>query len=409
VADWGVKITKEGYDLYEPRYEGVILGYRQGDLVFTPNEYGGSGNDGECDIDGTTLIDFEGNSLTISDINDGVAMTDTATDEGFIMYSVASVHTRFSASAPHADNADHFIFVKFSSGVWYYDNNASDVAFTIASTDILVARIKRGVDWVTNLAMHQVTGILCGYQSGNVTFTPNYWDGGSNPGDIGVTGSSFIDPTGATISIGDINYGIAMTDGGSNEGYIMYSVASVHTRFSASAPNANNADHLIGVRKVSTTWYYDNNTAWVSFSPISTDRLIGRVRQGIGYVGDLSDRYMNRALVYNSDYPLLKIAQEGDGSVTFNGEEEKSATITHNLGYVPHVAVMGQYLTSSSTVSSDHYAPRYTMGYLGLQQNAYFWIEVTTTTLKLFWTGLGGGNYGTIDYFYKIYYDEDVL
>jgi hypothetical protein len=81
-----------------------------------------------------------------------VACSDDATGSGYLLYSAESVHTRFATNPPHADNADHFICVKYVSGQWKYDNNIDYYAFTPEEGDILMASINFDTDVIISLA-----------------------------------------------------------------------------------------------------------------------------------------------------------------------------------------------------------------------------------------------------------------
>ncbi|QDU58543.1 putative deoxyribonuclease RhsB [Aeoliella mucimassa] len=77
-------------------------------------------------------------------------------------------------------------------------------------------------------------------------------------------------------TVSPINSGVAVDDAATGTGYLMYSDESVHTRFGDN--NINNADHFVAVRFDSTAgWQYNNNTSWVSFTPVVTDRIVASV------------------------------------------------------------------------------------------------------------------------------------
>jgi hypothetical protein len=109
------------------------------------------------------------------------------------MHSAESVHTRFAANPPNANNADHFVCVKYVSGQWEYDNNTNYYAFTPEEGDILVASINFDNDTITSLQGQNSTyyGIAKGYASGNLVYTPDQFGGGYNDGEFTVSGTSF--------------------------------------------------------------------------------------------------------------------------------------------------------------------------------------------------------------------------
>ena len=134
-------------------YQEVTYGYVSGNLQFYADQWEGGANDGEFDITCTggdsncSFTDLNGLHST-TEINNGIACNDAATGTGFLMYTATSVHTRFSANPPHADNADNYICVRYSGG-WQYDSNTDWHSFTPVSTDTLVADISYTSDTIT--------------------------------------------------------------------------------------------------------------------------------------------------------------------------------------------------------------------------------------------------------------------
>ncbi|MCH6256333.1 Ig-like domain-containing protein [Puniceicoccaceae bacterium K14] len=78
-------------------------------------------------------------------------------------------------------------------------------------------------------------------------------------------------------SITPYNRGVAGQEEATGSGYIMYTKESVHTRFAATTPHMYNADHFIAVRHNGTTWQYDTNVAYASFTPMPSDILVAKV------------------------------------------------------------------------------------------------------------------------------------
>jgi RHS repeat-associated protein len=123
----------------------------------------------------------------------GVACLDGATGTGYLMYSKEDVYTRFAAHPPDgANNARHFICVKYDSG-WNYDNNLAYYAFIPEPSDVLVAAVNYDMDTVTSLQGTNTVenGIAKGYASGNLTYTADWYNGAANDGEFTVGGTSF--------------------------------------------------------------------------------------------------------------------------------------------------------------------------------------------------------------------------
>jgi hypothetical protein len=136
----------------------------------------------------------------------------------------------------------------------------------------------------------QIHGITAGYASGDLTFTANWYNGVSNPGEFTAQGTEFTlhaSAGGGTLSLGDINLGIAAIDSATGTGYLLYSVQSVQSRFSTNPPAGDNSDHLISVRYHQGQWQYATNTDWYNFTPVASDVLIAAVDFENDTVSDL--------------------------------------------------------------------------------------------------------------------------
>lgn len=264
-------------------------------LTFQADAFGAFDNEGEFTISGpefqvNTLTQLKSTRTEIGATNKGVAVDDDATGLGYIMYSAESIHTRFSANAPDADQADHLIAVRYNDreSFWEYNADGEDwYQFTIAEGDRLLATIDYTFDTIDSLqgALGDVFGIEQGFTTGDLTFEVNQWDGTADDGEFLVEGTYF---TVAPIEIaqperfeiGAINKGVGVDDAATGTGYIMYSSANVHERFADNAPNEFNSDYLIAVRYNQTGEYWEynaNDTAWHEFEVSGTDRLIATV------------------------------------------------------------------------------------------------------------------------------------
>ena len=133
-------------------------------------------------------------AYTLGATNSGIAATDSRGGTGYIMYSIESVHNRFSSNPPHAESADHLIAVVYENGQWMYDNNSALYAFTPLVTDRLVAEVDFSNDTATLLVGQStlVNGINAGYVSGDLVITPNVWTSSPSAadGEFGVEGTS---------------------------------------------------------------------------------------------------------------------------------------------------------------------------------------------------------------------------
>ena len=124
-------------------------------------------------------------TISLGNLNGGVAATDSRGGTGYIMYSQENVFTRFSANPPNRDNANHLIAVVYDGGTWKYDDNTTLRTFSPLISDRLVAEVNFSNDTATLLTGQatSVNGINAGYISGNLVITPNVWP--PNPGAAG--------------------------------------------------------------------------------------------------------------------------------------------------------------------------------------------------------------------------------
>ncbi len=132
----------------------------------------------------------------VGDVQLGIAAQDNASGTGYVMYSVASVHTRFQGL--FSVQADHLIVVRHNGTSWQYDNNNSWVDFTSQAGDRLLADVDFGIPGsgidsvtaITTLGVH-AQGINQGLTDTDLVFTPNIWNGIGNSGEVGVAGTWF--------------------------------------------------------------------------------------------------------------------------------------------------------------------------------------------------------------------------
>ena len=180
---------------------------------------------------------------TLGNLRAGIAVDDDATGTGYMMYSATNVHTRFAASAPFVANSDQLIAVRYSGGQWQYNDNLEWQTFSPLGGDRLLAEIDFSADTITSLegTTDHFQGIARGFKSGDLQFFANQWNGSFNLGEFVVTGTNFegcpltCDST-VSFDLGTVGPGIAVDDGATGSGYILYSATSVHSRFAANAP-----------------------------------------------------------------------------------------------------------------------------------------------------------------------------
>jgi len=281
-------------------YQNMKHGYATGDLKFEANKWDPiKYAKGEFTVAGTefspqaSYLNDKSSAqfMAAGDLGKGIACTDGAKGTGFIMYSVADLHSRFPSI--HGGGAHHFVCVRYDQG-WKYDTNSKLVSFTPADGDVLVASADFSLDTVTDLqgagGMYQ--GVKHGYASGDLTFTANKWQVKKwEKGEFHVAGKGFTpqeDYTNSNFnSAGDLGNGIACNDAAKGTGYLMYSESDVHERFKDAPVHSGNAHHFVCVRYDGGEWKYDTNNKYVAFTPCSTDVLVAAANYGEDTVQDL--------------------------------------------------------------------------------------------------------------------------
>ena len=131
------------------------------------------------------ITDGEPATLFMGDLNRGISGQDGATGTGYIMYSEQDLHERFASKPPSVWAADHLIVVRYA-GQWEYDTNRDYYTFTPVGTDRLLAEVDFTNDTVTMLegVNALVEGVGSGYVSGDLTITPNVWNGSPDNGEF---------------------------------------------------------------------------------------------------------------------------------------------------------------------------------------------------------------------------------
>jgi subtilisin-like proprotein convertase family protein len=261
--------------------QGIDRGYVSGDLTFTINQWNGVSNPGEFTIEGTGFeVPAATNGRPLGPVNYGIAVDDAATGTGFILYSVESVFSRFATAAPYANNSNNLIAVRYNGAQWQYNDNLYWRDFTPFASDRLLASVNFTNDTITSLIGQagQINGVDQGYESGDLNFLANRWNGVGNRGEFTIEGTGFEVPAPTNSRpLGSVNYGIAVSDAATGTGYILYSVEGITSRFAAAPPYANNSNNLIAVRYFEAQWQYNDNNQWHELTLAPGDLLLAEV------------------------------------------------------------------------------------------------------------------------------------
>lgn len=329
---------------------GVQQGFANSDLTFTVNQWNGTANPGEFTVAGTFFqVDYQNSIFDIGPINFGIAVDDDATGTGYILFSQENLYTRFGSNPPYTDNSEHMIAVRFTGGLWQYNNNhfsSSWHTFTPTASDRLLAVVDFTSDTIQGLqgATGQVDGIQQGFLYGDLTFTANQWNAMANLGEFTVTGTFFqTGPENLIINIGPVNSGIAVDDDATGAGYILYSHQNVYTRFDSRPPLEGNSEHLIAVRHSGGQWQYNHNQGWRVFLPATDDRLLATVdftndtiqslHGATGTVNGIQQGFLNGDLTFVANQ-WNGMANNGEFTVAGTFFQVNLETVTFNIGPV---------------------------------------------------------------------------
>lgn len=141
------------------------------------------------------------------------------------------------------------------------------------------------ISWVEK---YEYKGIELGYLNDDITFYINQWNGVANNGEIYITGTGFTRYDGTVSYITPTDWGVALSDSLSAEGFLMYSEEDIFTRFPVASFDGQNCHHIIGVLRVGDHWEFDDNVYRYTFTPRTTDCLIAVVGWGITHINKLN-------------------------------------------------------------------------------------------------------------------------
>ncbi len=229
----------------------------------------------------TAMIAYFGRTRVVLGVdaaptNLGILATDERTGNGFILYSEEDVHERFSSI--QSLTSTHFIAVQYVGGVWYYDDDKILVPFTPRPTDVLIASVDFANDQIVDLVgtNSEEYGIPKGYLGGDLTFAADQYNFSVDDGEFQI-GGTYFHRNEEPVDIGPTLAGIAAQDAATGTGYLLYSEENVFGRFDM-APSAEAASHhFVPVKYFGGQWHYDNNAAYIAFTPRGSDALVALV------------------------------------------------------------------------------------------------------------------------------------
>lgn len=110
-------------------------------------------------------------------------------------------------------------------------------------------------------------------------------------------------------------------------------------------------------------------------------------------------------LLFNSEYPALKIANQGKGSVTFSNNEGYHKLVDHNLGYAPFFNVWVDDGSGYKMTPFGAGGANFWIGYLGSARDDDLYLIAVTTYTGGYWGDPTPPPDKTVDYAWIIYYD----
>ena len=262
---------------------GMNRGFRTGDLTFAADSWNSVANDGEFQITGSFFILADTlEPVSVGTTGNGIAVQDLETGTGYIMYSAEKLNDRFASNKPFVTTSEHMVAVRYdgTTGQWSYSDNSAWHVFDIAEGDRLIAAVDFDADTITSLLgnIGTVGGMHHGFNDGDLVFRADQWAGFANDGEFQITGTFFeIESyTGTDVAIGNTGNGIAVEDGATGAGFIMFSEENVFDRFTSVFPTSA-TNFMVVQRNGAGDWTYNNNSTWVTFTPQAGDRLLASV------------------------------------------------------------------------------------------------------------------------------------
>ena len=226
--------------------EGLNAGYESGDLVVTPEMWGGNADTGEFGVTGTEV------TVNATGLNSSPVL--------------AAIEDQFN-----------YIDDVISLPLAATDSNSDPITFSAT-----------GLPPGLSVSGSEITGTISAAGIFNVVVIASDGQGGMDNTTFNWTVDGG-DPTATiVVALGDLQSGIAAHDQRTGPGYIMYSEESVHTRFADNPPSAWQADHLISVVFDNGEWKVDRNKfVLVPFTPLPSDHLVASVDFGTNEVTHL--------------------------------------------------------------------------------------------------------------------------
>ncbi|MEZ4702486.1 MAG: sialate O-acetylesterase [Rhodothermales bacterium] len=223
--------------------EGINAGYVSGDLLVTPEMWGGAPDIGEFWVSGTEVV------INAAGLNRSPVL--------------AAIEDQFN-------DVDEAVALGLSAT----DSDGDPISFSAT-----------GLPPGLGVSGSEITGTISAAGVFNVVVTASDGAGGSDTTTFSWTVDSGDPSTTIPLALGDLKLGIAAHDQRTGPGYIMYSEEPVHTRFADNPPSAWNADHLIAVVFDNGAWKIDRNKfALVPFTPLPSDHLLASVDFGTNEV-----------------------------------------------------------------------------------------------------------------------------
>jgi len=130
----------------------------------------------------------------LGDTGPGFGGPDSWSGTGWIMYTEEDAGTRFAYASYPTSWSEHTVAVHYSGGQWYVWNNETAIAFEARATDILIGDVNYTSDTVTDLqgvAATVVNGVVRGYDHGDLTMIPDWYNGVADNGEFTVEGTYF--------------------------------------------------------------------------------------------------------------------------------------------------------------------------------------------------------------------------
>ena len=238
------------------QFNGIQLGFADGDLKFKANVWNGQKNYGDFGLTGTTISFHQNSESPVGfrrQLINASEQTEVGSLIGQLKASGGDSETTFQVVGGDQNKK---IKVDKNGNVFLADK----------------------IDFKSQKSFHVLVEARNGDQVTVAEIVINVLDA----------------PESDSVKLGNFGDGVAFNHRSIGESYIMYSIEDVHDRFTKRSPRDADAEHFIAVVHHEDSWHYEIKGRTVQFTPTDTDVLLAKI--------DFSDKSIEMLQGQNSKH-----------------------------------------------------------------------------------------------------------